>query len=73
MLLKVQSASVLGIEARIIDIEVDLSLHRGRKYHVVGLPDVGDQREWRESTSRHPKLWLRVPPPGKYYRELGPG
>ncbi len=39
MLLKVQSASVLGIEAQIIDIEVDLSLHRGRKYHVVGLPD----------------------------------
>ncbi len=40
MLLKVQSASVLGIEAQIIDVEVDLSLHRGRKYHVVGLPDV---------------------------------
>jgi magnesium chelatase family protein len=40
MLLKVQSASVLGIEAQIIDIEVDLSLRRGRKYHVVGLPDV---------------------------------
>ncbi len=39
MLLKVQSASVLGIEAQIIDIEVDLSLRRGRKYHVVGLPD----------------------------------
>ena len=40
MLLKVQSASVMGIEAQIIDVEVDLSLHRGRKYHVVGLPDV---------------------------------
>ncbi len=39
MLLKVQSASVLGVEAQIIDIEVDLSLRRGRKYHVVGLPD----------------------------------
>ncbi|MDA2924084.1 YifB family Mg chelatase-like AAA ATPase [Acidobacteria bacterium AH-259-L09] len=39
MLLKVHSASVLGIEAQIIDIEVDLSLRRGRKYHVVGLPD----------------------------------
>ena len=39
MLLKVQSASVLGIQAQIIDIEVDLSLRRGRKYHVVGLPD----------------------------------
>ena len=39
MLLKVQSASVSGIEAQIIDIEVDLSLRWGRKYHVVGLPD----------------------------------
>lgn len=39
MLLKVQSASVMGIQAQIIDIEVDLSLRRGRKYHVVGLPD----------------------------------
>ncbi|MDA2929231.1 ATP-binding protein, partial [Acidobacteria bacterium AH-259-O06] len=39
MLLKVHSASVLGIEAQIIDIEVDLSLRRGRRYHVVGLPD----------------------------------
>ena len=39
MLLTVQSASVLGIEAQMIDIEVDLSLRRGRKYHVVGLPD----------------------------------
>ncbi len=37
MLLKVQSASVLGIEAQIIDIEVDLSLRRGRKSHVQGL------------------------------------
>ena len=38
MLLKVHSASVLGIEAQLIDIEVDLSLRRGKKYHVVGLP-----------------------------------
>jgi len=41
MLLKVHSASVLGIQAQVIDIEVDLSL-RGKdakKYHVVGLPD----------------------------------
>lgn len=39
MLLKVHSASVLGIQAQVIDIEVDLSLRRGQKYHVVGLPD----------------------------------
>ena len=39
MLLKVKSASVLGIEAEILDIEVDLSVHHLTRYHVVGLPD----------------------------------
>ena len=39
MLLKLHSAFVLGIQAQIIDIEVDLSLRMGQKYHVVGLPD----------------------------------
>ena len=40
MLLKVKSASVLGVEAEILDIEVDLSLHHLTRYHVVGLPDL---------------------------------
>ena len=39
MLLKVHSASVLGIQAQMIDIEVDLSLRKDHGYHVVGLPD----------------------------------
>jgi magnesium chelatase family protein len=39
MLLKVHSASVLGIQAEILDIEVDLSLNTKPRYHVVGLPD----------------------------------
>ena len=39
MLFKVKSASVLGIRAQTIDIEVDLSLRRSLKYQVVGLPD----------------------------------
>ncbi|MFQ5740050.1 MAG: YifB family Mg chelatase-like AAA ATPase [Acidobacteriota bacterium] len=39
MLLKVHSASVLGIEAEILDIEVDLSVSFKPQYHVVGLPD----------------------------------
>lgn len=39
MLLKVHSASVLGIQAEILDIEVDLSLHAKPTYNVVGLPD----------------------------------
>ena len=39
MLLKVHSASVLGIQAELIDIEVDLSVASKPSYHVVGLPD----------------------------------
>jgi magnesium chelatase family protein len=39
VLLKVHSASVLGIQAQMIDIEVDLSLRKDNGYHVVGLPD----------------------------------
>ncbi|GAB4254355.1 MAG: YifB family Mg chelatase-like AAA ATPase [Acidobacteriota bacterium] len=39
MLLKVTSASVLGIEAQLIDVEVDLSVGAKLQYHVVGLPD----------------------------------
>jgi magnesium chelatase family protein len=39
MLLKVHSALVLGIQAQIIDIEVDLAVRNSLKYHVVGLPD----------------------------------
>jgi len=39
MLLKVTSASVLGIDAQLIDVEVDLSVGAGLHYHVVGLPD----------------------------------
>ncbi len=39
MLLKVHSASVLGIQAEILDIEVDLSVSVKPRYQVVGLPD----------------------------------
>jgi len=39
MLLKVHSAFVLGIDAQMIDIEVDLSVSEKPQYHVVGLPD----------------------------------
>ena len=39
MLLKVHSAFVLGIEAQMIDVEVDLSVSEKPQYHVVGLPD----------------------------------
>ena len=39
MLLKIHSAFVLGIDAQMIDIEVDLSVSEKPQYHVVGLPD----------------------------------
>ena len=39
MLLKVHSASVLGIQAEIVDVEVNLSPSMRFWYHVVGLPD----------------------------------
>ena len=39
MLLKAKSASVLGIHAEMIDVEVDLSMAERQCYHVVGLPD----------------------------------
>ena len=39
MLLKVHSASVLGIQAEIVDVEVDISRSIRSRYHVVGLPD----------------------------------
>ena len=39
MLLKVHSASVLGIQAEIVDVEVDFSQTMRSRYHVVGLPD----------------------------------
>ena len=39
MLLKVQSACVQGIQAQLIDVEVDLSPSARHFYHVVGLPD----------------------------------
>jgi magnesium chelatase family protein len=39
MLLKVHSAAVLGVQAQMIDIEVDMTVAVGQYYHVVGLPD----------------------------------
>ncbi|HSR51245.1 MAG TPA: YifB family Mg chelatase-like AAA ATPase [Acidobacteriota bacterium] len=39
MLLKIQSAYVEGIQAQLIDVEVDYSTSPKPRYHVVGLPD----------------------------------
>ena len=39
MLLKVHSASVLGIQAEIVDVEVNFTQTMRFRYHVVGLPD----------------------------------
>jgi magnesium chelatase family protein len=47
MLLKIHSASVLGIEAQMVDVEVDLSVAERHYYHVVGLPDTAIKESGR--------------------------
>jgi magnesium chelatase family protein len=48
MLFKTRSASVYGIEAHLVDVEVNLTTGTNGEFHIVGLPDVAV----RESRSR---------------------
>jgi len=48
MLFKTRSASVFGIEAHLVDVEVNLTTGTNGEFHIVGLPDVAV----RESRSR---------------------
>ena len=48
MLFKTRSASVFGIEAHLVDVEVNLTAGTNGEFHIVGLPDVAV----RESRSR---------------------
>jgi len=48
MLFKTRSASVYGIEAHLVDVEVNLTAGTNGEFHIVGLPDVAV----RESRSR---------------------
>ncbi len=71
MLLKVHSASVLGIQAEIVDVEVNFTQTMRFRYHVVGLARQGGQGERRESAGRHLQLRLRLSPPGDHHRQSG--
>ena len=48
MLFKTRSASVYGIEAHLVDVEVNLTAGTNGEFHIVGLPDIAV----RESRSR---------------------
>jgi len=48
MLFKTRSASVYGIEAHLVDVEVNLTTGTNGEFHIVGLPDIAV----RESRSR---------------------
>ncbi len=72
MLLKVHSASVLGIRAEIIDVEVDLSLRRGQKYHVVGLPDTAIKESGERVRAAIRNCGYRFPETGSITINLAP-
>lgn len=72
MLLKVHSALVLGIQAEIIDVEVDLSLRRGQKYHVVGLPDTAIKESGERVRAAIRNCGYRFPETGSITINLAP-
>src|SRR5580700_8732991 len=55
MLFKTQSASVYGIDAYLVEVEVDVGSARMQDFNVVGLPDnaVKESRERIKSALRH--------------------
>ncbi len=72
MLLKVHSASVLGIEAEILDIEVDLSLHSKSIYHVVGLPDAAVKESGERVRAAIRNCGFQYPRTGRITVNLAP-
>ena len=60
MLFKTISASVYGIDAYLVEVEVDVGSARMQDFNVVGLPDnaVKESRERIKSASA--KLWIRI-------------
>ena len=72
MLLKVHSASVLGIRAEIIDVEVDLLLRRKPKYHVVGLPDTAIRESGERVRAAIRNCGYRFPETGSITINLAP-
>ncbi len=60
MLYKTLSAAVYGVNANVIEVEVDVSgiKQNEDRFHTVGLPDAAVARKPRPSASRAEKLWL---------------
>jgi magnesium chelatase family protein len=72
MLMKVKSASVLGIQAQIIDVEVDLSVASGFCYHVVGLPDTAIKESGKRVQAAIKNCGFAFPQSGQLTVNLAP-
>ncbi|HUV12246.1 MAG TPA: YifB family Mg chelatase-like AAA ATPase, partial [Acidobacteriota bacterium] len=72
MLLKVHSAAVLGIDAQMIDVEVDLTVADRRYYHVVGLPDTAIKESGRRVLAAIRNCGFRFPGKGSITVNLAP-
>ena len=59
MLFKTQSAAVYGIDAYLVEVEVDVGSARMQDFNVVGLPD-NAVKESRERIKSVAKLRLRI-------------
>lgn len=72
MLQKIHSASVLGIDAQRIDVEVDLSVAPTRIYHVVGLPDMAVKESGKRVEAAIRNCCFTFPPTGAITVNLAP-
>ena len=72
MLLKIHSAAVLGIDAQMIDVEVDLTVADRRYYHVVGLPDTAIKESGRRVLAAIRNCGFKFPSKGSITVNLAP-
>jgi len=72
MLLKVQSASVMGVEAQLVDVEVDLMVAERHYYHVVGLPDTAIKESGKRVRAAIKNCGLNFPLTGSITVNLAP-
>lgn len=72
MLLKVHSASVLGVQAEIVDVEVDLAPSIRPSYHVVGLPDTAVKESGKRVRAAICNCGYSFPPHGTIVVNLAP-
>ncbi len=72
MLLKVHSASVVGVRAHILDVEVDLSPVSHFQYHVVGLPDTAVKESGKRVRAAVRNCGFEFPRSGRVTVNLAP-